>query len=98
MRKKHVLFDNRIHGYDGVFCRQEETLAYKPHFKKLRLQNGEPMKLEMEVAHDPAPTQIRQEIGELVDDATCSNAFGWICVRRVDEKDRRRIVLDYETA
>ena len=56
------------------------------------------MKLEMEVAHDPTPAQIRQEIGELVDDVTCSNAFGWICVRRVDEKGRRRIVLDYETA
>lgn len=96
--KKHVLFDNRIHGYDGIFCRQEETLAYEPHFKKLRLQHGEPMKLEMEVAHDPTPAQIRQEIGELVDDVTCSNAFGWICVRRVDEKGRRRIVLDYETA
>ena len=96
--KQHLLFDNRFYGYDGVFCRNEESVSYKPHFKKVIMQKSEPVKLEIEVAHDPSPEQIREETGEDIDAAAISNAFGWICVRRIDKQGKRKIVLDYETA
>ena len=95
---QRLLFDNRIHGYDGVFCRQEDLLSYEPHFRRVKPREEMPMKLEIEVAHDPSPEQIREEIGEAADEAACSNAFGWICVRCADARGKRKILLDYETA
>lgn len=96
--KQHLLFDNRFHGYDALFCKQEDAEGYEPHFRKVKMGGGKPAKLEVEVAHDSSPAQMREENGECVDDAVLSNAFGWICVRRIDVQGRRRIVMDYETA
>lgn len=96
--KRYLLFDNRYHGYDGVFCRQEEILDYDPHFRKEKMAETLPVKLEVEVAYDPSPEQMREEIGEVDDVSVFSNAFSWICVRYIDKQGKRKIVLDYETA
>ena len=96
--KVHTIFDNRIHGYDGVFCNAGEDLAYLPHYQKRTTRDGLPRKIEIAVKNDETLEEFRENTDIDCDEATYSNAFGWICVYAIDEKGKKSKVLDAETA
>ena len=96
--KVHTIFDNRIHGYDGVFCNAGEDLAYQPHYQKRSTRDGLPRKIEVVTENDETLKEFRENTDINCDEASYSNAFGWICVYVIDAKGKKSKILDFETA
>ena len=94
----HTVFDNRIHGYDGVFCSKSADLTYVPHYKKRETRDKLPRKIEIVTENDETIEAFRENTAIECDEASYSNAFGWICVYAIDEKGKKSKVLDFETA
>ena len=94
----HTVFDNRIHGYDGVFCSESADLTYVPHYKKRETRDKLPRKIEIVTENDETIEAFRENTAIDCDEASYSNAFGWICVYAIDEKGKKSKVLDFETA
>ena len=96
--RMHVIFDNRIHGYDGVFCSESADLTYVPYYKKRETRDKLPRKIEIVTENDETIEAFRENTGIECDEAAYSNAFGWICVYAIDEKGKKSKILDFETA
>ena len=94
----HTVFDNRIHGYDGVFCSESADLTYVPHYKKRETRDKLHRKIEIVTENDETIEAFRENTAIDCDEASYSNAFGWICVYAIDEKGKKSKVLDFETA
>jgi len=96
--RMHLIFDNRIHGYDGVFCSESADLTYVPYYKKRETRDKLPRKIEIVTENDETIEVFRKNTGINCDEVAYSNAFGWICVYDIDEKGKKSKILDCETA
>lgn len=96
--KVHTIFDSRIHGYDGMFCNEGEDLAYQPHYQKRTNRDGLPRKIEITTENDETLAAFRENTDIDCDEATYSNAFGWISIYTIDAKGKKTKILDFETA
>lgn len=96
--KVHTIFDNRIHGYDGVFCNAGEDLAYQPHYQKRSTRDGLPRKIEIVTENDETLEEFRENTDIDCDEAAYSNAFGWISIYAIDAKGKKSKILDFETS
>ena len=85
----HTVFDNRIHGYDGVFCNAGKDLSYQPHYQKCVTRDKLPRKIEIVTENDETIEEFRANTGIECDQTAYSNAFGWICVYAIDEKGKK---------
>ena len=96
--KVHAIFDNRIHGYDGVFCNEGENLEYRPHYQKRTTRDGLPRKIEIVTENDETLEEFRENTDIDCDEAAYSNAFGWISIYAIDAKGKKTKILDFETS
>jgi hypothetical protein len=95
---EHLIFDNRIHGYDGVFCTDQETCDYLPHYVQRAFRDKEPRRIEITTENDPTLEEFRENTGIQCEQGPYSNAFGWISAVAVNEKGKKTKLFDYETA
>lgn len=96
--KVHAIFDNRIHGYDGVFCNEGENLTYQPHYQKRTTRDGLPRKIEIVTENDETLEEFRENTDIDCDETAYSNAFGWISIYAIDAKGKKSKILDFETS
>lgn len=96
--KVHTIFDNRIHGYDGVFCNDNADLTYQPHYQKRTTRDKLPRKIEIVIENDETLEEFRKNTDIDCDEAAYSNAFGWIAIYAIDAKGKKSRILDFETA
>ena len=94
--KEHLLFDSRIHGYDGMTGEHtQEVLDYKPHFK-LKCKNA--VSLEMKVENDESHEAFKENTAIGFTKEQYSDAFGWMVIYKTDEKGKKSKIIDTETA
>ena len=95
---EHLLFDSRMHGYDGVFCGEDENLDYVPHYVQRSTRDKVPRRIEITTENDETLEQFRENTGIDCDEDAYSNGFGWISITMVDDKGKKTKVLDHESA
>ena len=96
--KEHLIFDNRFHGYDGVFCSEHSDRNYQPRFQQRKFRDGLPRRIEITTENDTTIEEFRENTGIDCNYDTYSNAFGWISVHAIDSRGKRSRILDAETA
>ena len=96
--EEYLIFDNRIHGYDGVFCSDGKACDYSPQYVQRNFRDKTPRRIEITTENDPTLAQFRENTGIECDFASYSNAFGWISVYAVDDAGKKTKLLDWETA
>ena len=96
--RMHTVFDNRVHGYDAVFCNENANLEDEPHYQKRMTRDHLPRKIEIITENDETMEMFRDNTGIECDENTYSNAFGWIGAYAIDEKGKKTRILDWETA
>ena len=94
-KKEILVFDNRFYGYDGTTSQYEEERKYSPNFKKI---SNECYKVEIIIENDNSLKEFNEAIGEKCNSEFYSNSFSWIRINRIDEKGKRTIIVDLETA
>ena len=93
---EYILFDNRIHGYDGMTSEiQADKLSYKPTFKK-KCRTAVAIKVKIE--NDPTLEEFRENSGLDADEATYSNGFSWIGIYVTNADGKTKKLFDFETA
>lgn len=95
---EYLVFDNRIHGYDGVFCNDGKDLDYKPRYVQRKTRDQSPRRIEITTENDATLEQFHENTGIKCDYDTYSNAFGWIMISAVDDKGKKTKLLDHESA
>lgn len=95
---EHLIFDNRIHGYDGVFCDDGRSRVYVPRYVQRTFRDKAPRRIEITTENDPTLEEFRENTGIECEHGPYSNAFGWIAIHAVDESGKKMKLLDYETA
>ena len=72
--QEFVLFDNRIHGYDGVFNEgaTEETLSYQPTFRR---KCKDSVSLSVKVENDDSYEEFCENCGDDCTEEQYANAF-----------------------
>ena len=50
--RMHIIFDNRMHSYDGVFCNENMDLRYLPYYEKRITRDKLPRKIEIVTEND----------------------------------------------
>lgn len=96
-----VLFDNRFHGYDGVFNNHslnEQTKNAEPHFRQIHRKNHAHVKLLITVENEESLEKFNEAAGEDCSLETYSNAFSYITIHTIDHNGRKRKFFDDETA
>lgn len=96
--REHLIFDNRVHGYDGVFCSENADRDYQPVFKQRSFRDRLPRRIEITTENEKTMEDFREATGIDCDADTWSNAFSWIGVHAVDSRGKRTRILDAETA
>lgn len=95
---EHLIFDNRFHGYDGVFCSDGENRDYVPHYVPRSTRDKSPRRVEITTENDATLAQFQENTGIDCDYDAYSNGFGWISIHAVDEKGKKTKLLDHESA
>ena len=94
--KEYTLFDNRIHGYDGVISEDRDVkLAYQPSFKK---KCRTPVNIKVKIENDPTVEEFRENSGLDADEGAYSNGFGWIGIYVTNNDGKTKKIFDFETA
>ena len=91
--KEYLLFDSRIHGYDGMTGKESpETMRYEPHFK---LKCREAVSLSVKVENDESFEEFREngEIG--FSEEQYSDAFTWIWIYKTDKNGKKTPVNSF---
>ena len=96
--QEHLIFDNRVHGYDGVFCAENTDRDYQPVFKQRSFRDKLPRRIEITTENEKTIEDLREATGIDCDADTWSNAFSWIGVCAVDSRGKRTRILEAETA
>ena len=96
--KEHLIFDNRIHGYDGVFCSNDRNRAYIPQYVQRTFRDKAPRRIEITTENDMTLEVFHENTGIECEYDSYTNAFSWISVSAVDEKDKKTKLFDSETA
>ena len=93
-QKEHILFDNRIHGYDGVFNKNtEDIMNYHSLFK----QKYDNVRIEIKIENDPSLDVFIENTGIECNENQYSNAYGWISICAINHSKKRKIVYECET-
>lgn len=94
--QEYVLFDNRIHGYDGATSEdQGEKRNYQPAFKK---KCRTPVAVKVKIENDLTLEEFCANSGIDADEVTYSNGFGWIGIYVTNADGKTKKLLEYETA
>lgn len=94
--KEYLLFDNRIHGYDGLFSEnQAEKLAYHLSFRE-KCQTA--VTISVKIENDLTLEEFRENSGLDADEVAYSNGFGRIGIYVTNSKGKTKKLFDYETA
>lgn len=94
--KEHLIFDSRIHGYDGMTSElTQETLTYEPHFK-LKCKNA--VSLQIKIENDETFEEFLNLTGLDFSEKQYSDSFGWIIIYKVDEKGKKTKIFDWEAS
>lgn len=94
--KEHLIFDSRIHGYDGMTGKHaQETLAYEPHFK-LKCKNA--VSLQIKVENDETCEEFLNLTSLDFSEKQYADSFGWIIIYKIDEKGKKTKIFDWETS
>ena len=94
--KEHLLFDSRIHGYDGMTNEEtEETIGYEPIF---RLKCKDIVSLVLKVENHESFEEFKED-GDLgFTQEQYSDSFTWILIYKIDKKGKKTKIFDFETA
>ncbi len=94
--KEHLIFDSRIHGYDGITGEEtKEAMEYEPHF---RLKCKGIVSLSLKIENSESFEEFSEDYDLGFTEEQYSNAFSWIMIYRTDEKGKKTKIFDYETA
>lgn len=94
-QKEIVLFDSRYYGYEGMMSNDAEAKKYIPHFKpKGPKLHG----IEVTIENEPSLEAFNEVWNEPCSLAFYSNSFSWIRIRGLDEKGKKLLLFDFETA
>ena len=94
--REYVIFDSRIHGYDGMTGEEDkEAMGYVPHFK---LKCKEAVSLSIKIENDESFDEFQENTDLGFTEEQYSDAFGWILVYKVDENGKKVKIFDWETA
>ena len=94
-KKDHILFDNRIHGYDGTFNEvAEDVINYKPLFKQMYND----ARIEIKVENDPSLDDFIKNTGIECNENQYSNAYGYISIYTINHSNKRKIAYEFETS
>jgi hypothetical protein len=95
--QEFILFDNRFHGYDGVFNEgaTKETLSYQPTFRR---KCKDSVSLSVKVENDDSYEEFCENCGDECTEEQYADAFSWIVVYKIDEKGKKTKIFESETA
>ena len=94
--KEYVLFDSRIHGYDGMAEKNtQEVLEYEPHFK---LKCKDAVKLEIKIENDESFDEFQENTEFGFTEDQYSDAFSWITIYRINSNGNKTKIFDWETS
>lgn len=98
--KEYIIFDNRFHGYDGLFGSEtsEETKNYTPQYKQKKRRDNAPVKVQIKVENVLTLEVFRDSTGIECSYEDYTNAYSWIIVYTIDGFGKKRKIIDYETA
>ena len=96
--QEYLIFDSRLHGYDGIFCTEEKDRNYAPRYVQRMFRDKAPIRIELTTENDSTLEQFRENTGVECGYEAYSNAFGWISIQAVDENGKKTKLLDHETA
>lgn len=94
--QEHILFNSRIHGYDGMTSEKEpDVLAYQPLFKQKGRQSS---RIIIKIKNDPSYEEFNSQPGLAFDEQQYSNSFSWIVIYGIDGGGKKKKLFDCETA
>ena len=94
--KEHLLFDSRIHGYDGMMSEEtKETMEYEPHF---RLKCKDVVSLVFKLENNASFEEFNEDCDLGFTPEQYSNSFSWLMIYKIDEKGKKTKIIDLETA
>ncbi|MBR5119527.1 MAG: hypothetical protein IKV02_00885 [Clostridia bacterium] len=94
--KEHVVFDNRLHGYDGMAGEEtKETLEYEPHFKR---KCKDIVSLYIKIENDESFEEFQENTDLGFSEEQYSDAFSWITIYKVNEFGKKAKIFDWESA
>ncbi|MBQ8742201.1 MAG: hypothetical protein IJZ03_09125 [Clostridia bacterium] len=94
--KEYLLFDSRMHGYDGMTNEKDQaTIEYEPHFK---LKCKEAVSLEVKVENDESLEKFQDNTDLGFTEEQFSDAFSWIIIYRINNNGKKAKIFDWETA
>ena len=95
-QQEYILFDSRLHGYDGIVSEHsEEELEYSPHY---RLKNQNALKILLVVENDATLDTFVSNTGIELNEQDYSNAYSWIAIYGIDDSGKKKKLFDFETA
>lgn len=93
--KEYLIFDSRIHGYDGMTGEKDQaTMEYEPHFK---LKCKEAVSLEVKIENDESLEEFRDNTDLGFTEEQYSDAFSWIIIYQINSNGKRTKIFDLET-
>ncbi len=94
--KEHLIFDCRIHGYDGMTTEvTKETEEYVPH---LRLKCKDIVSLTLKIENSESFEEFTKDCDLGFTPEQYSNAFSWLMIYKIDKKGKKTKIFDLETA
>ena len=95
-QQEYILFDSRLHGYDGIVSdHSEEELEYSPHY---RLKNQNALKVILVVENDTTLDTFVSNTGVKLNEQDYSNAYSWITIYGIDDSGKKKKLFEFETA
>ena len=92
--KEHIIFDNRLHGYDGMTGEEtKEALEYEPHFKR---KCKDIVSLCIKIENDESFEEFQEDLG--FTEEQYSDAFSWITIYKVNALGKKTQIFDWECA
>lgn len=94
--REHILFDNRIHGYDGMTSdKTTDVLAHKLLFKQ---KSKHSFSITIKLENAPSLEDFNSQLGTNFDENQYSKAFSWIVIYGTNYNGVKKKLFDYETA
>lgn len=94
--QERIIFDSRIHGYDGVMSEHSlYELEYRPQYK---LKTKKSLKIQVTIENDNSLEDFVSNTGISIDRQTYSNAYSWIVIHGIDDTGKKKKLFDIETA
>ena len=92
--KEHIIFDNRLHGYDGMTGEKtREALEYEPHFKR---KCKDIVSLYIKIENDESFEEFQENTDLVFSEEQYSDAFSWITIYKVNSLGKKTQIFDWE--